>query len=72
MKTIKLEVTVFGYLEDGNYESFDSEKHSISVECVKNLDNAALTFLKESFEEIAKVALAKYYEKEKDFQEVKR
>ena len=72
MKTIKLEVTVFGYLEEGNYESFDSEKHSISVECVKSLDESAMTFLTDSFKETAKVALAKYYEKEKDFQEVKR
>jgi len=67
MKTIKLTVRVSGYLKEGDLKSFDSDESTVSVECVKLLDETALRFLNDSFVNSGYEALSKYYIKEDDY-----
>ena len=67
MKTITLTVRVSGYLKEGDHQSFDADEAEVKVECVKNLDDSAIDFLKSSFHQTAMTALAKYYTKEEDY-----
>jgi hypothetical protein len=67
MKTIKLTIRVSGYLKEGDLKSFDSDESTVSVECVKLLDETALRFLNDSFVNSGYEALSKYYIKEEDY-----
>ena len=67
MKTIKMTVRVSGYLKEGDIKSFDSDESTVSVECVKSLDETALRFLNDSFFNSGYEALSKYYIKEEDY-----
>ena len=69
MKTIKLEIKVYGYATDTLTTQFVCESESASVECVNTLDKTAIDFLLSVMPETAYSALGKYYNSRRELKE---
>lgn len=67
MKTITVEVKVSGRLDEDNYESFDSERESMSIECIDKYDDNALAFLQDCMHSLGKLAVERWKQKREEF-----